>query len=279
LRTSEWKRAATVRFEADRRLIEILVGSSLYPNPDVCVRELVQNAWDAIQQRKSVGDGGGGQVVVRFSPQSRLFEVEDDGIGMDEHDLEESFLRVGRDKFDALKLEGEAPEQVALFGIGVLSVFLVADSLTVVSRKAGSGSALRIEFEGIQDNVAVQHSDWGGTGTVVTVKIREGAPFTAEQVPQSIDHYVRHVPGVVVRNIDTGEDRQAGDAWEIGNLLDLADAPTGTIIRAGKLGFSPVLRSPVGSDIQPCHLVQRRVPSGGSRPESSTTAGHSRIWW
>ena len=42
-------------FEANPRLLQLLVGSNLYPTPDVCVRELLQNAWDALELRRASG--------------------------------------------------------------------------------------------------------------------------------------------------------------------------------------------------------------------------------
>ena len=67
------------RFEPNRRLLHLLIGSNLYGSPDACIRELIQNAWDAIQWRHSYGDGAGGRIDVRFSAIEGWFEVLDDG--------------------------------------------------------------------------------------------------------------------------------------------------------------------------------------------------------
>jgi molecular chaperone HtpG len=121
------------RFTAHPRLLQTLVGSNIYPSADVCVRELLQNAWDAIVWRRERADGAGGRITVRFSQGERWFEVEDDGIGMNRFDMEASFLQVGRDKIEALGADARPNDQIAFFGIGVLSVFLVAESIEIAT--------------------------------------------------------------------------------------------------------------------------------------------------
>jgi HSP90 family molecular chaperone len=155
-----------MKFEADPRLLELLVGSNLYPAPDVCVRELVQNAWDAVEWRRSLGDGGGGQIQVRFHASEGWFEVQDDGIGMDEQDIESSFLKVGRDKLEALGAP-EAGEQVAFFGIGILSVFLVADMVDVSTKKRDAVRGVRISIKGLQSQIETAPDDGASVGTSV----------------------------------------------------------------------------------------------------------------
>ena len=94
------------RFEPNRRLLHILIGSNLYGAPDACVRELIQNAWDAIQWRKAYADGSGGRVDIRFSAIQGWFEIVDDGFGMDQATIEASFLDVGQDKLELSSFSG-----------------------------------------------------------------------------------------------------------------------------------------------------------------------------
>ena len=65
------------RFEPNRRLLHILVGSNLYDSPNAAIRELIQNAWDAIQWRQQHGDGEGSYIRIRYSVKQRWFEVGD----------------------------------------------------------------------------------------------------------------------------------------------------------------------------------------------------------
>ena len=102
------------RFEPNRRLLRLLVGSNLYGSPDACIRELVQNSWDAIQLRKTTGDGQGGVIHLYYSLRDRWFEVIDDGIGMDLDIVENSFLEIGQDKIDVLH-RGTRDTQIGYF--------------------------------------------------------------------------------------------------------------------------------------------------------------------
>ena len=96
------------RFEPHRRLLTTLIGSNLYGASDACVRELLQNAWDATQLRKLNFDGQGGEITVRYSESEGWFEVIDDGIGMDQKTIEDSFFEIGQDKLDVLHISEPA---------------------------------------------------------------------------------------------------------------------------------------------------------------------------
>lgn len=227
-----------MRFHADDRLLEILVGSNLYPGPDVSVRELVQNAWDAIELRRgALGDGRGGRIVVRYSRSGRYFEVEDDGIGMDKQDMEDGFLAVGSDKLEVLGAKGQAGEQVALFGIGVLSVFLVAQSLELSTRKVGEEHGLELRVTGLRDEADPEPVELERVGTTIRVRLRDDASFDLDEVPNAVGRYARHVPGVFVEDLDNGVQTETGEAWATDGLRDVASVPEDNRVREGRQGF------------------------------------------
>jgi molecular chaperone HtpG len=238
-------------FEANARLLQLLVGSNLYPTPDVYVRELLQNAWDAIELRRASGDGQGGSIVVRFNAPERWFEVEDDGIGMDRRELKASFLSVGSDKLEVLGAQGQAGEQVAFFGIGVLSVFLVASHAEVVTRKASEEQGLRVHIEGLGENeVEIEEAERASVGTTVRVWIKPATSFHPGLVLEAVHKYARHVPGVVVEDQDSGSRSDIGDVWDTDGLLGMFAVPEDARIRDGRLGFTRTLtdETPVASN-------------------------------
>ena len=229
-------------FEANARLLRLLVGSNLYPTPDVCVRELLQNAWDAIELRRASGDGNGGSIVVRFSTTERWFEVEDDGIGMSRDDVKASFLSVGSDKLEALGAEGQAGEQVAFFGIGVLSVFLVASRAELATRKASEPQGVRVGIEGLGENeVEVGAVERHAVGTTVRVWIGSETPFDPSLVPEAARKYARHVPGILIEDVDSGSSTSLAETWDTDSLLGTFPAPKEGRIREGRLGFIKTL--------------------------------------
>lgn len=230
-----------MRFHADDRLLELLVGSNLYPSPDVCLRELVQNAWDAIELRRASGEEVEGHIVVRYSMAGRYFEVEDNGIGMNAHDIEESFLSVGRDKLEALGTAGQAGEQIAFFGIGVLSVFLVAESIEVETRKVSEERGLKLRIESLKDERDPEEVPRVSVGTNVRVEVREGAPFELAGVPDAVRNYARHVRGVFVEDVDTGRQVETEEQWDTEGLLGVGWLNDDERVRDGRVGFLSTL--------------------------------------
>ena len=225
-------------FEANPRLLPLLVGSNLYPTLDVCVRELLQNAWDAIELRRASGEGNVGHIVVRFSASERWFEVEDDGIGMNRHDVKESFLSVGSNKLEVLGVEGEAGEQVALFGIGVLSVFLVASHVEVTTSKVSEEQGVRVRIEGLgQNDVEIEMVEPGSVGTTVRVWVGSETSFDPTLVPKAVHKYARHVSGIVIEDRDSGSRNQVEETWDTEGLRDVSPLPEDDRIRDGRLGF------------------------------------------
>jgi molecular chaperone HtpG len=72
-----------------------LLAKSLYPEPDVFVRELVQNAHDSIVRRQELERGLAGRIDVDYDPNERTIVFRDNGIGMDRNDIKEFLAVIG----------------------------------------------------------------------------------------------------------------------------------------------------------------------------------------
>jgi hypothetical protein len=160
---------------------------------------------------------------------------------MDETDVESSFLDVGQDKVAALGRKGGAGEQVGFFGIGVLSVFLVAKCLTVSTRKAGSDEGIVLEIADLESQFGATRSNGLQIGTTIHVELKEGVNFSVENVPTVVQAYARHVEGIKVENVDTSEISSTKDVWEINGLEAVAEIGGMPALRNGHLGFVPAL--------------------------------------
>lgn len=201
------------RFEPNRRLLKILVGSNLYGAPDACVRELLQNSWDSIQLRQSSGDGHRGMIKINYSVRNRWFEVVDDGIGMDERVVEKNFLEIGQDKLDVLQ-QGTRDTQIGYFGIGILSIFLVAERFEVTTRKLDSESgAIRFEVTGIDDEIEYTNPDTQDFGTRIKIFLSDSRQFKIESIPEYVSNYARHVQGITIFSADDEENTSLKDRW------------------------------------------------------------------
>lgn len=142
-------------------VVRVLGGKHLYgDDPTIAIRELIQNAADAIRARRLLTEASEhGRILVslRTIGSSRWLEVEDDGIGMSERVLTGPLLDFGnsfwkgalvREEFPGLIARGMQP--TGKFGVGFFSVFMLGDIVKVTSRRydAAAGAARTLEFRG-----------------------------------------------------------------------------------------------------------------------------------
>ena len=235
------------RFEPNRRLLSLLVGSNLYGGPDACIRELIQNSWDAIQLRQTTGDGQGGAIEVAYSERDRWFEVTDDGIGMNLETIENSFLEIGQDKIDVLK-RGSRETQIGYFGIGILSIFLVADRFEVGTKELDSqGSGVRFQIDDLDAEMKFIDKPYALVGTKIRVFLRSDSSFSISAIPDYLSTYARHVSGIEIHSIDEERRTNLHHTWVTDgqkNVHEIADVP-GVI--ASRFTFSPALRTNTGT--------------------------------
>ncbi|MEU7804441.1 caspase family protein [Micromonospora arborensis] len=171
----------------------LLMGTNLYQDPSLAVRELYQNAIDACRYRERrlqhlQGDEYDWSPAIKFrmgvEGGRQFLECRDNGIGMSHHEIREAFAKAGRRFRDLPEFIQESadwatdggPEfqPISQFGIGVLSYFMIADELEVrstrVDRRLGLQTPIRVRIRGGSD--LFQISDGGqvepaGGGTVV----------------------------------------------------------------------------------------------------------------
>lgn len=234
------------RFEPNRRLLQILVGSNLYGSSDACVRELIQNSWDAIQLRKSTGDGKGGAIELRYSESARWFEVVDDGIGMDLSTIENSFLEIGQDKLKVLD-GGTRQTQIGYFGIGILSIFLVADRFEVATRLLDSdGDGIRFTILGIDGEMTFVDEPYPEVGTCIRVFIRPNAPFELSSIPEYMSTYARHVGGITIHSVDDDTIVSLKQTWVTDGIENVRDGYRVPGLVSSRFALSPALRAHAG---------------------------------
>ena len=235
------------RFEPNRRLLRILVGSNLYGSPDACIRELIQNSWDAIQLRKQTGDGKGGTIQLRYSEKDHWFEVIDDGIGMDLNIIENSFLEIGQDKIDVLN-RGTRETQIGYFGIGILSIFLVADKFQVGTRSLEQDAeGIRFEIGGLDEVMELIDEPYEEIGTCIRVFLRSDGSFSIGSIPKYLSNYARHVEGITIISVDDETHSQLVQRWVTDGLENVRDGDAIPGVVSSRFSFSPALRAHVGT--------------------------------
>ena len=230
----------------------------MYGSSDAAIRELIQNAWDAIQWRKKYGDGHGGRIEIRFTADSGWFEVADDGFGMDQDAVEKSFLDIGQDKFEILG-QADRASQIGFFGIGVLSIFLIADRFEVTTRRLNSREKpICFEVTGIENDIAFRTSEENLYGTRIRVYPRPGGTFSLHDIPKVVQKYARHVAGIYTHAINDSTMVPVDETWSTseGDFHGVGDVTGVKGLRAGRLGFTSALKQQAGtlsSDITICN--------------------------
>lgn len=125
---------------AQENILQLLVGHTLYNDSSVVVRELVQNAIDAVKLQKKYDEKNGktiteGRIDVYWNEQKRELSFLDNGTGMTMQDVEKYLLKVGASKYrdDFIKKEFPDFSSISHFGIGILTCFMVANDIDIVT--------------------------------------------------------------------------------------------------------------------------------------------------
>ena len=189
-------------FKAEsKRLLDLMI-NSIYTHKEIFLREIISNASDAIDKLcyLSLTDDKVGltrdQFEIRLSidKERRLLTVSDNGIGMDEADLENNLGVIASSGSLQFRKELEGAESaetdiIGQFGVGFYSDFMVADQITVVTKKYGSDQAYRWQSDGV-DGYTIEPCEKDAVGTDVIMHIK---PDTEEEKDE-YSQYLREYP-------------------------------------------------------------------------------------
>ena len=178
----------TLGFQAEVKQLLHLMIHSLYGNKEIFLRELVSNAsdacdklrFDAIADPALLEDGAALTIRVSYDKDARTITVADNGIGMSRQEVIEHIGTIAksgtREFFQNLSSDAARDAQlIGEFGVGFYSSFIVADRVTLVTRRAGlaAGDGVRWESTGEGDySIEAGHRD--GRGTDVILHLRPG---------------------------------------------------------------------------------------------------------
>ncbi|MEU5211799.1 HSP90 family protein [Streptomyces sp. NPDC020742] len=172
-------------FQVDLRGLVDLLSHHLYSSPKVYLRELLQNAVDALTARRAEWPDAPAQV--RLHVDDNGLRVEDTGIGLTEDDVHSLLATIGRSsKRDGL--ESARADFLGQFGIGLLACFVVAEEIRVVSRSARDTAAPPVEWTARDDGSytvrTLPDDARAEPGTTVHLTARPGAAewLAAERV-------------------------------------------------------------------------------------------------
>jgi molecular chaperone HtpG len=199
----------TLGFQAEvKQLLQLMI-HSLYSNKEIFLRELISNASDASDKLRFEainndalfeGDSALG-ITVDFDKVARTISITDKGIGLSKQEAIEhlgTIAKSGTKEFFS-KLSGDQQKDAALigqFGVGFYSGFIVADRITVESRRAGLPADQGVRWEsGGEGDFTVETIDKPQRGTTITLHLREGEDelLSAWQLRSIIRKYSDHI--------------------------------------------------------------------------------------
>ncbi len=221
----------TRKFEAEVAQVLHLVTHSLYSHKEIFLRELISNASDACDKLRfeSIGKpellSGDGDLRIDISvdKDARTITIRDNGIGMSRDEVVANIGTIassGTRKFlEAMSLEQKADASlIGQFGVGFYSAFVVADKVTLVTRKAGAepGEGVRWESAGTGEyTLETVENASRGTAVILHLKTDEDEFLQPWQVRSLVARYSDHI-GFPIRMPKQEEDK-ATDEWEVVN--------------------------------------------------------------
>ncbi|MGJ0494479.1 molecular chaperone HtpG [Aliarcobacter cryaerophilus] len=211
-----------------------LMTHSLYSNKEIFIRELVSNSSDAIdklnylrltdEKLKESFASWKGEINISFDEKDKSLTIVDNGIGMNEEDMINSIGTIAKSgtKSFVEALTGDAKKDsnlIGQFGVGFYSVFMVAEKVDVISKKAGEEIAYKWSSTGTGEfDLAPCTKESAGTVIYIKLKDDEVSEFASKyRIKNIVEKYSNHIAYPIFLNYDeevteelSEEDKKAG---------------------------------------------------------------------
>ena len=211
-----------------------LMTHSLYSNKEIFIRELVSNASDAIdklnylrltdEKLKESFASWKGEINISFDEKDKSLTIVDNGIGMNEEDMINSIGTIAKSgtKSFVEALTGDAKKDsnlIGQFGVGFYSVFMVAEKVDVISKKAGEDTAYKWSSNGTGEfDLSACTKESAGTVIYIKLKDDEVSEFASKyRIKNIVEKYSNHIAYPIFLNYDeevtqtlSDEDKKAG---------------------------------------------------------------------
>jgi molecular chaperone HtpG len=204
----------TLSFQAEVKQLLHLMIHSLYSNKEIFLRELISNASDAADKLRFealsdpalLGEDTELRIRVTADPDSRTITVSDNGVGMSRAEVVTNvgtIAKSGTREFLATLTGDQAKDAhlIGQFGVGFYSSFIVADRVTLVTRRAGLPESEAVRWEsGGEGEYTLESTLKAGRGTDVILHLREGEEELLDdmRLRQIIRRYSDHIAAPIV---------------------------------------------------------------------------------
>ena len=225
-------------FQAETRQLLDLMIHSIYTNREIFLRELISNASDAIDKlhfesltnTNITGGDTSYEIFLVPDKESKTLSISDNGIGMNREELIENIGTIAKSGtkafLETLKKAKESGEDVTdkdmigQFGVGFYSAFMVADKVTILTKKAGEDKAYRWE-SAADGSYTIEEAEKDKRGTTITICLKKeftegGEDFTdTYKIESLVKKYSDYVRYPIKMNITTEETPRDKDGKEI----------------------------------------------------------------
>ena len=225
------------QFKAESaRLMDLMI-NSIYTHKEICLREILSNASDAMDKlaylaltddKVALNREDLAITIVR-DEKNRTITVSDNGIGMNRAEMEENLGTIAKSGSLAFKKSMEENEDIDIigqFGVGFYSAFMVASSVTVISKKYGEDTAWKWVSDGV-DGYTIEpcEKDTVGTDIIMTIKADTEEEdyteflqeYTIRQLVKKYSDYIRYP---IRMEISKSRKKEDGDGYESYMELD-----------------------------------------------------------
>ena len=239
---SETQTKEKLGFQAEVKQLLNLMIHSLYSNKEIFLRELVSNASDACDKLRFEALGNAAllesdpelTIRVAFDAQARTITISDNGVGMSREEVIENIGTIARSGTREFfqKLTGDQAKDAHLigqFGVGFYSSFIVAEKVTLVTRRAGLAADAGVQWESDgQGEFSIETLAVAQRGTTVTLHLREGEDdlLSGYRLRDVLKKYSDHITLPILmkkgewneeqkKQVQTDEDEQVNQASAI----------------------------------------------------------------
>ena len=256
-----------------------LMTHSLYSNKEIFIRELVSNSSDALDKfnylsltdEKFKEDNWSGKISIKLDKEDRSLTIGDNGIGMNETDLMDHLGTIAKSGTKAFmeNLTGDAKKDsnlIGQFGVGFYSVFMVADQVDVISKKAGEDQAYMFSTDG-SGEYEVKPVTKESHGTVIYIKLKEDEKEFLDKwrTQEIVKKYSNHIAYPIMLNWSEDETTGEGD-----------DAVTKTVNKSEQINEATALWTLSKSELKKDDYVEfyKTMSHGDDEP---LTYLHNRV--
>ena len=232
---------ALKQFKAEsKRLLDLMI-NSIYTNKEIFLREIISNASDAIDKMhfKSLTDGKASkdfEIRIEADKDARTLIVKDNGIGMSADELENNLGTIAKSgtldfKQENATGESSAESLIGQFGVGFYSCFMVADEVTVISKKYGEDVAHKWTSKG-EDGYEITEAEREDCGTTVCLKLKEDGDIKYSDyldqytLMRLVKHYSDYIRYPITMQVEQSKPSADGKTTETESVIETLNSMT-----------------------------------------------------